>query len=88
MHLPMGTDPRAQVVVRQRSMRRFIIAVIVVIAVAATAVADIAVVTVVVVATGREKSVSSRALSTVLRLPIGSFSIEDIILQRASTREP
>lgn len=80
MHLPMGANPRAQVVVRQRSMWRFIIAVIVVIAVAAATVADIAVVAVVIVATGGEKPVSSRALSTVLRLPIGSFSIEDIIL--------
>lgn len=59
MHLPMGTDPRAQVIVRQRSMRRFIIAVIVVIAVAAATVADIAVVAVVIVATGWEKPVSS-----------------------------
>lgn len=59
MHLPMGIDPRAQVIVRQRSMRRFIIAVIVVIAVAAATVADIAVVAVVIVATGWEKPVSS-----------------------------
>ena len=59
MHLSMGTDPRAQVIVSQRSMRRFNIAVIVVIAVAAATVAGIAVVAVVIVATGREKPVGS-----------------------------
>lgn len=60
MHLPMSTDPRAQVIVRQRSMWRFNIAVVVVvIAVAAATVAGIAVVAVVIVATGREKPVGS-----------------------------
>ena len=56
----MSTDPRAQVIVRQRSMWRFNIAVVVVvIAVAAATVAGIAVVAVVIVATGREKPVGS-----------------------------
>ena len=61
MHLPMSTDPRAQVIVRQRSMWRFNIAVVVVvIVVAAATVAGIAVaVAVVIVATGREKPVGS-----------------------------